>query len=105
MPLALAGSLTAVQFRYHAELPLNLNKIEHFSKVSVLQNGSCPGKIRVAYIRRFQVCLSDSFIYLVTMNTDTFGCVNPQLNLGSFDFNQRNNNIIANINPLPQLPC
>jgi len=34
MPLALTGSLTAVQFRYPAELPLNLNKIEHFSKVS-----------------------------------------------------------------------
>ena len=34
MPLALAGSLTAVQFRYPAELPLALNKIEHFSKVS-----------------------------------------------------------------------
>jgi len=36
MPLALAGSLTAVQFRYPAELPLNLNlnKIEYFSKVS-----------------------------------------------------------------------
>jgi hypothetical protein len=33
MPLALAGSLTAVQFRLPAELPLNLNKIEHFSKV------------------------------------------------------------------------
>jgi len=35
MPLALAGSLTAVQFRYPAELLLNLNKIEHFSKVSL----------------------------------------------------------------------
>jgi hypothetical protein len=34
--LALAGSLTAVQFRYPAELPLNLNKIEHFSKASFL---------------------------------------------------------------------
>jgi hypothetical protein len=34
MPLALVGSLTAVQFRYPAELPLALNKIEHFSKVS-----------------------------------------------------------------------
>ncbi len=32
--IALAGSLTAVQFRFPAELPLNLNKIEHFSKVS-----------------------------------------------------------------------
>jgi len=28
------GSLTAVQFRYPAELPLNLSKIERFSKVS-----------------------------------------------------------------------
>jgi hypothetical protein len=36
MPLALAGSLTAVQFCYPAELSLALNKIEHFSKVSNL---------------------------------------------------------------------
>jgi len=35
MPLAHKGSLTAVQFRYPAELLLNLNKIEHFSKVSL----------------------------------------------------------------------
>ena len=34
MSLALAGSLTAVQFRFPAELPLGLNKIEHFSKAS-----------------------------------------------------------------------
>jgi hypothetical protein len=34
MPLALAGSLTAVQFCYPAELSLDLNKIERFSKVS-----------------------------------------------------------------------
>ena len=30
MPLALEGSLTDVQFRYPAELPLTLSKIEHF---------------------------------------------------------------------------
>jgi hypothetical protein len=35
MPLALAGSLTAVQFCYPAELSLDLNKIERFSKVSI----------------------------------------------------------------------
>ena len=34
MPLALTGSLAAVQFCYPAELSLALNKIEHFSKVS-----------------------------------------------------------------------
>ena len=34
MPLALSGSLAAVQFRYPAELSLNLDKIEHFSKAS-----------------------------------------------------------------------
>jgi hypothetical protein len=34
MRLALAGSLTAVQFRRSGELPLNLKKIEDFSKVS-----------------------------------------------------------------------
>jgi len=41
MPLALTGSLTAVQFCYPAELPLALNKIEHFSKVSLK---ACPGE-------------------------------------------------------------
>jgi hypothetical protein len=35
MPLALTGSLAAVQFRYPAELPLALNKTEYFSKVSL----------------------------------------------------------------------
>ena len=35
MPLAFTGSLTAVQFCYPAELPLNLNKNEHFSKVAI----------------------------------------------------------------------
>jgi len=35
MPLALAGSLTAVQFCYPAELSLVVNKIEHFPKVSM----------------------------------------------------------------------
>jgi hypothetical protein len=35
MPLALTGSLTAVQFCCPAELSLALNKIEHFSKVSL----------------------------------------------------------------------
>ena len=34
VPLALTGSMTAVQFCYPAELPLNVNKNEHFSKVS-----------------------------------------------------------------------
>ena len=34
--LALTGSMTAVQFRDPAELPLNVNKNEHFSKVSIL---------------------------------------------------------------------
>jgi hypothetical protein len=34
MPLAIAGILTAIQFRYPAELSLALNKIENFSKVS-----------------------------------------------------------------------
>jgi len=33
MPRALTGSLTAVQFCYPAELPLKLNKNEHFPKV------------------------------------------------------------------------
>jgi len=37
MPLALTGNLTVVQFRYPAELLLNLNKIEYFSKVSLLK--------------------------------------------------------------------
>jgi len=37
MPLALAGSLMAVQFRYPAELLLNLNKIEPFSKALLQQ--------------------------------------------------------------------
>ena len=43
MPIALMGSLTAVQFRCPAELPLNLNKIEHFLKVSsfLFQNIYC----------------------------------------------------------------
>jgi len=31
------GSLTAVQFRYPAELLLALNKIEYFSKASLLK--------------------------------------------------------------------
>jgi len=30
MPLALTGSLTAVQFYYSAELPLTLNKLKRF---------------------------------------------------------------------------
>ncbi len=30
-----SGKIDFVQFRYPAELPLNLNKIEHFSKVSL----------------------------------------------------------------------
>jgi hypothetical protein len=34
MPFALAGSLAAVQFCFPAELPLALNKNEHFSKIS-----------------------------------------------------------------------
>jgi len=34
MPLALAGSLKAVQICYPADLSLTLNKIGHFSKVS-----------------------------------------------------------------------
>ena len=34
MPLALAGSLTAVQFRCPAELSLTLSKIERFANVS-----------------------------------------------------------------------
>jgi len=40
MPLALAGSLTAVQFRYPAELPLALDPAKggkHFPKVSKKQ--------------------------------------------------------------------
>jgi len=41
MPLALAGSLAAVQFRYPAELPLNLNKTEHFAKVSIYNGFNC----------------------------------------------------------------
>ena len=40
MSLALKGSLAAVQFCCPAELPLNLNKIEHFSKVSLRCNVS-----------------------------------------------------------------
>jgi hypothetical protein len=40
MPLALAGSLTAVQICYPADLSLTLNKIEHFSKVSPFINVS-----------------------------------------------------------------
>jgi len=35
MPLALAGSLIAVQFCYPAELPLTLDKIEHFETGSL----------------------------------------------------------------------
>jgi len=47
MPLALTGSLTAVQFRCPAELPLKLNKIEHFSKVSLFlfNIGNIGGKL------------------------------------------------------------
>jgi len=40
MPLALSGSLTAVQFCYPAELSLALNKIGHFSKVSNLMRNN-----------------------------------------------------------------
>jgi len=43
MPLALTGSLMAVQFRYPAELPLVLNPAnggKHLSKVSMLEVSS-----------------------------------------------------------------
>ena len=36
MPLALTGSLTAVQFCYPAELPLTLNKLKRFETGSLL---------------------------------------------------------------------
>jgi hypothetical protein len=36
MPLALAGSLMAVQFHGPGELPLTLNKNERFANVSML---------------------------------------------------------------------
>ena len=38
MPLALTGSMTAVQFRYPAELPLTLNKLKRF------ETGACVNK-------------------------------------------------------------
>jgi hypothetical protein len=57
MPLALTGSLTAVQFRYPAELSLALNKIEHFSKVS----RSC------VFIEKFRVILFSYFVNMFTV--------------------------------------
>ena len=45
MPLALTGSLTAVQFCYPAELPLTLNKLKCFETGSLDQTDHLPALI------------------------------------------------------------
>ena len=62
MPLALTGSLTAVQFCCPAELPLVSNKMEHFSKVSMNQVNIINLKSRKSFH-----CQPSPAQYLVTL--------------------------------------
>ncbi len=67
MPLTLTGSLKAIEFRFPAELPLNLNEIEHFSKVSLCISKNVPkydfAEISKCYLNAAQAVHTALFQY------------------------------------------
>jgi hypothetical protein len=50
MPLALTGSLSTVQFRCPAELPLTLDKIEHFETAPWFRVSELKSKVKINII-------------------------------------------------------